>query len=208
MNLLAHTYLSGESEDILLGNLIADMVKGRQVDNFHQGIVEGFLLHRKIDSFTDTHPIIERSKMRLRNKYRLYSGVVVDMFYDHFLARYWNEYSRHSLTLFVKQAYNVLLKNYFLLPMRAKNALPYMVSSNWLVNYADLDRMRVHFEGMARRTPFKSGMEDAVEDLIKYYDIFEDEFRTFFPELVDYVELQGISLQHHRNGGINTRNWS
>ncbi|HSV76854.1 MAG TPA: ACP phosphodiesterase [Bacteroidales bacterium] len=205
MNLLAHTYLSGESEDILLGNLIADMVKGRQIDNFHQGIVEGFMLHRKIDTFTDNHPITEQSKMRLRNKYRLYSGVVVDMFYDHYLAKYWSEYSRYSLTRFVKQAYNVLLKNYFLLPVRAKNALPYMVSSNWLVNYADLDRLQVHFEGMASRTPFKSGMENAVDDLVKNYEDFENEFRTFFPELMAYVEMQGISLEHHRNGGLNTR---
>lgn len=202
MNFLAHIYLSGITEDILLGNFIADMVKGRQIENFHQGIVEGIMLHRKIDSFTDTHPVVDQSKMRLRNKYRLYSGVVVDMFYDHYLARNWNEYSRHSLTRFVKEAYHVLLKNYFLLPIRAKNVLPYMVSMNWLVNYADTNRLKRHFEGMAMRTPFKSGMENAVEDLLLHYDEFENEFRTFFPELISYVEKQGISLSHHENGGI------
>jgi len=199
MNFLAHIYLSGENEDILLGNFIADMVKGRQIDNFHQGIVDGIMLHRKIDTFTDTHPIVDQSKMRLRNKYRLYAGVVVDMFYDHYLARNWSEYSRYSLTRFVKEAYNILLKNYFLLPVRAKNVLPYMVSSNWLVNYADLNRLQQHFEGLAKRTPFKSGMENAVEDLKLDYEAFEDEFRTFFPELVAYVEKQGISHQHHYN---------
>ena len=206
MNFLAHIYLSGENEDTLLGNFIADMVKGRQIDNFHQGIVDGILLHRKIDTFTDTHPIVDQSKMRLRNKYRLYSGVVVDMFYDHYLAKNWNEFSRHSLTRFVKEAYNILLKNYFLLPVRGKNMLPYMVSSNWLVNYADLNRLQQHFEGMAMRTPFKSGMENAVEDLVLHYDEFENEFRTFWPDLVSYVEKQGISHMHHKNGGINTRN--
>jgi acyl carrier protein phosphodiesterase len=199
MNFLAHIYLSGENEDILLGNFIADMVKGRQIDNFHQGIVDGIMLHRKIDTFTDTHPIVDQSKMRLRNKYRLYAGVVVDMFYDHYLARNWQEYSRYSLTRFVKEAYNILLKNYFILPVRAKNVLPYMVSSNWLVNYADLSRLQQHFEGLAKRTPFKSGMENAVEDLKLNYDAFEDEFRTFFPELAAYVEKQGVSHQHHYN---------
>ncbi|MEE4176825.1 MAG: ACP phosphodiesterase [Bacteroides sp.] len=200
MNFLAHIYLSGENEDILLGNFIADMVKGRQIDNFHQGIVDGIMLHRKIDTFTDTHPIVDQSKNRLRNKYRLYAGVVVDMFYDHYLAKNWSDYSRYSLTRFVKEAYHVLLKNYFLLPVRAKNMLPYMVSSNWLVNYASLDSMEQLFEGMARRTPFKSGMENAVDDLRLYYGDFENEFRTFFPELVDYVAKQGISHQHHYNG--------
>lgn len=199
MNFLAHIYLSGENEDILLGNFIADMVKGRQIDNFHQGIVDGIMLHRKIDTFTDTHPIVDQSKMRLRNKYRLYAGVVVDMYYDHYLARYWNEYSRYALTRFVKEAYNILLKNYFLLPVRAKNVLPYMVSSNWLVNYADLDHMEKYFIGMSQRTPFKSGIENAVEDLKLNYEAFEDEFRTFFPELLAYVEMQGISHSHHYN---------
>ncbi len=198
MNFLAHIYLSGENEDILLGNFIADMVKGRQIDNFHQGIVDGIMLHRKIDTFTDTHPIVDQSKMRLRNKYRLYAGVVVDMYYDHYLARYWNEYSRYALTRFVKEAYNILLKNYFLLPVRAKNVLPYMVSSNWLVNYADLDHMEKYFIGMSQRTPFKSGIENAVEDLKLNYEAFEDEFRTFFPELLAYVEMQGISHLHHK----------
>jgi len=200
MNFLAHIYLSGESEDILLGNFIADMVKGKQVENFHQGIVDGFILHRKIDTFTDTHPIIEQSKIRLRNRYRLYAGVVVDMYFDHFLSKYWSDYSKHSLTRFVKQSYNILLKNYFLLPMRAKNVLPYMVAANWLVNYSDLDRLQGHFEGIAQLTIFKSGMENAVEDLVKYYDEFENEFRAFFPELAAYVELQGVSHEHHRNG--------
>lgn len=200
MNFLAHIYLSGDEEDTLLGNFIADMVKGRQIDNFHQGIVDGIMLHRKIDTFTDTHPIVDQSKNRLRNKYRLYAGVVVDMFYDHYLAKNWNDYSRYSLTRFVKEAYHILLKNYFLLPVRAKNMLPYMVSSNWLVNYASLDSMEQIFEGMAMRTPFKSGMESAVDDLRLYYGDFENEFRTFFPELVDYVAKQGVSHQHHYNG--------
>lgn len=200
MNFLAHIYLSGNEEDTLLGNFIADMVKGRQIDNFHQGIVDGIMLHRKIDTFTDTHPIVDQSKNRLRNKYRLYAGVVVDMFYDHYLARYWTDYSRYSLTRFVKEAYHVLLKNYFLLPVRAKNMLPYMVSSNWLLNYASLESMEQIFEGMAMRTPFKSGMENAVDDLRLYYGDFENEFRTFFPELVDYVSKQGVSHTHHYNG--------
>jgi acyl carrier protein phosphodiesterase len=200
MNFLAHIYLSGENEDLMLGNFIADMVKGRQIENFHQGIVDGILLHRKIDAFTDAHPIVEKSKMRLRNKYRLYAGVVVDMFYDHFLARNWEEYSNHSLNGFVKQAYNVLLRNYFMLPVRARYMLPFMITGNWLSNYRDLERLQQHFEGMARRTPFKSGMEHAVFDLVGFYEEFETEFHTFFPELVQYVEKLGISHAHHQNG--------
>lgn len=200
MNFLAHLYLSGDNEDLMLGNFIADMVKGRQIDNFNQGIVEGIILHRKIDAFTDAHLVTEKSKMRLRNKYRLYSGVIVDMYYDHFLARNWIEYSTHSLDDFVKHSYNLLLRNYFILPARARFMLPFMVSSNWLASYAQMDRLQNIFEGMARRTPFESGMENAVYDLIAYYKDFETEFHTFFPELIMFVEKLGISHRHHKKG--------
>ncbi len=200
MNFLAHLYLSGEDEDLMLGNFIADMVKGRQIEKFHQGIINGILLHRKIDAFTDTHPTVEKSKMRLRNKYRLYSSVIVDMYYDHYLARNWQEYSNHSLEDFVKHVYNMLLKNYFLLPVRARYMIPFMITSNWLVGYSHLDRLQQVFEGMARRTPFRSGMENAVIDLVAYYKDFETEFHSFFPELVLYVEKLGVSHQHHNTG--------
>ena len=197
MNFLAHIYLSGDNEDILLGNFIADMIKGSQIEKFHQTVVDGVLLHRRIDNYTDTHHIVEQSKMRLRNKYRLFAGVIVDMYYDHFLARYWQDYSEIPLNTYVKSAYRILLKNYFILPVRGKNILPIMVASNWLVNYASLKHMQKYFEGMAKRTPFNSGMENAVQDLEKHYDEFESEFRTFFPQLVSYIEKLGISHDHH-----------
>lgn len=197
MNFLAHLYLSGNDEDLILGNFIADMVKGRQIDNFHENVVRGIQMHRKIDSFTDSHPMVDKSKMRLRNKYRLYAGVVVDMFYDHFLASNWREYSSLPLNKYVSNAYQLLLKNYFLLPVRARNILPFMIASNWLVNYAHLDKLQNNLQGMARRTPFNSGMEQAVGDLRKHYDEFADEFAAFFPELIAYVERLGVSNQHH-----------
>lgn len=197
MNFLAHLYLSGDNEDLIIGNFIADMVKGRQIENFQEGIVKGIELHRKIDAFTDTHPIVDQSKMRLRNKYRLYSGVIVDMFYDHFLARNWIDYSLIPLPKFVGNVYALMLKNYFLLPVRAKNVLPFMMASNWLVNYSHVDKMQNYFQGMARRTPFKSGMENAADDLKKYYDSFGSEFAIFFPELIAYVEKLGVKNYHH-----------
>lgn len=197
MNFLAHVYLSGDNEDLIIGNFIADMVKGRQIENFQDGIVKGIELHRKIDNFTDSHAIVEQSKMRLRNKYRLYAGVVVDMFYDHFLAKYWTDYSLIPLPRFVGNVYGLLLKNYFLLPVRAKNVLPFMMASNWLVNYAHVEKLNNYFQGMARRTPFKSGMENAVVDLTKHYDEFSAEFTSFFPELIAYVERLGVKNYHH-----------
>ncbi len=188
MNFLAHLYLSGDDEDLILGNFIADMVKGKQIDKFSPGIVKGIQMHRKIDEYTDEHPVVAQSKNRLRSTYRHYSPVVVDMYYDHFLAKNWNDYSLLPIDRFLNNAYNVLLAKYMMLPSRAQRILPFMISSNWLVNYGDLKRLQKNFEGLARRTPFESGMENAVNDLVKDYNDYLKEFRDFFPQLIDFVE--------------------
>ncbi len=187
MNFLAHLYLSGDDKDLILGNFIADMVKGKQIEKFSPGIIRGIKMHRMIDEYTDSHKIVARSKSRLSSKYRHYSAVIVDMYYDHFLARNWKDYSDVSIDNFLNNAYNVLLGNYLLLPLKAQKILPFMISANWLVNYGDLERLQKNFEGLSRRTPFESGMENAVGDLIENYGDFLSEFREFFPQLVDYV---------------------
>ncbi len=197
MNFLAHLYLSGQDPDIIVGNFIADMVKGQKINGYDPAVVQGIKLHRQIDGFTDAHPLFLQSKERLRKKYRLYAGVVVDMYYDHFLAKNWERYSALHLGDFVANAYAILEKRQAILPGRARFVLPYMIEHNWLVNYADFDSLKRNFGGMARRTPYESGMENAVEDLKKDYTPFETEFFHFFPELVDYVKAQGIVLGHH-----------
>ncbi|MFW5892537.1 MAG: ACP phosphodiesterase [Bacteroidota bacterium] len=186
MNFLAHIYLSWKDENLMLGNFIADMVKGRQIEQFSREVVRGIRLHRKIDEYTDSHPVVSRSKDRIRAKYRHYSGVVVDMYYDHYLAKNWSDYSDEPLDLFVQSAYNVLMKNYVMLPKRAKFILPLMIGSNWLVNYADLKSFKRHMEGMAKRTHFESGMEHAVDDLKQHYNEFRNDFREFFPDLAAF----------------------
>ena len=197
MNFLAHLYLSGNDEEIIIGNFIADMVKGLQINGYSPGIVKGIRLHRKIDEFTDSHHIVKKSKSRLRGRYRHYSGVVVDMYYDHFLAKNWTDYSGHKLDDYVERAYGILDDNHDILPGRVQYILPFMIEHNWLVNYADPGKLSMNFGGMARRTPFESGMETAVDELLDYYEEFGAEFSSFFPELVRYVEKQGVSHHHH-----------
>jgi len=198
MNFLAHLYLSGKDPDLIVGNFIADMVKGQKINGYDPAVVQGIRLHRQIDGFTDAHPVFLRSKERLRKNYRLYAGVVVDMYYDHFLARNWASYSALRLADFVADAYDILKKRQAILPERARFVLPYMIGHNWLVNYADLDSLQRNFGGMARRTPYESGMENAVDDLRKHYAAFETDFFLFFPELVGYVKAQGVHLEHHQ----------
>ena len=194
MNFLAHLYLSGNNKDVMLGNLIADSVKGSDFLHFKPGVQQGILLHRSIDQFTDNHPVVEQSKERLRSKYHKYAGVVTDMFYDHFLAVNWNKYSDVELYDTTVAAYEILLSNFMILPFRIKKILPFMLASNWLYSYKDLKMMERFFSGMSRRTTFYSGMEHAVDDLRSHYAEFGHEFEVFFPDVVDFVNKSPITI--------------
>ena len=187
MNFLAHLYLSGDNEDLKFGNFIADAVKGKAIENYSTTIQQGIRLHREIDHFTDNHITFKKSKIRLQNRYHKFSGVLVDMYYDHFLALSWQEYSDEKLEVFVNNAYKILKKNFFLLPSKYKKILPFMISNNWLVNYSNFNRLQNNFENMAKRTSFESGMEKAVTDLKKDYSQYKQEFKEFFPEVIRFV---------------------
>ena len=184
MNFLAHLYLSGQDHKVMVGNFIGDFVKGRNVrERFEHRIALGIELHREIDFFTDQHPIVAQSKNRLRPKYRHYSGVIVDIFYDHFLAKDWNEHHDQLLPDFADYAYDTLQNHLSVSPEDVKFMLPYMIKGNWLANYSKLEGIHRALTGMSRRTPYESKMDEAVVDLKGSYTDFEKEFRIFFPEL-------------------------
>jgi len=184
---LAHLYLSGNNEEIVVGNFIADHVKGKAIEKFNDGIRYGIKIHREIDSFTDAHPKFIQSKNRLAVNYRKYAGVITDMFYDHLLSTNWSEYSSESIDSFTSRMYKIIMKRYFILPPKTKLMLPFMAKDNWLKAYGTFDGIERALKGMDRRTPFESGMGDAVSDLKKDYDLYKNEFSSFFPEITEYI---------------------
>lgn len=188
MNFLAHLYLSGDDPEVMVGNFIGDFVKGRKVrERFRPGIAAGIELHRAIDEFTDAHPVVDRSKQRLRPELRHYSPVVADMFYDHFLAANWSRYHDMPLALYAASVYRLLESYYDLLPEGVKAMLPHMVGGNWLVGYARIEGIQRALSGMAARTPYESGMETATDILRADYASFKKDFTEFFPELENFV---------------------
>ncbi|MFN8153859.1 MAG: ACP phosphodiesterase [Bacteroidia bacterium] len=187
MNYLAHLYLSANRPEIAIGNFIADHVKGSMVEKYDGGVRDGIRLHRLIDTFTDTHPVVEESKARLRPEFRKYAPVIVDIYYDHFLARDWEQYHHQPLTEFAEETYALLRKNESLLPERTLHMLSYMEPQNWLVKYATLDGMQRALTGLSRRATFESNMQHAHLFLDKHYAEFEREFNAFFPDLRMYV---------------------
>lgn len=189
MNFLAHAYLSGDSQSLLIGNFIADSVKGSAIENFSEEIKKGILLHRSIDQFTDEHRIVRQSKERLYKNYHKYAGVLVDIFYDHFLAKNWKHYSSIELKQFANNVYNVMHSNFKNLPLQTKQILPYMIRYDWLSNYAHLQGIQQVLHGMAQRTRFVSNMEKAAIDLENNYKLFEQEFMLFFPDLCEHCRI-------------------
>jgi len=194
LNYLAHLYLSGNSNGLLIGNFIADSVKGNQFQNFEEEISKGIILHRQIDSYTDQHEIVKQSIVRLRPEFKKYSGIVTDLFYDHFLAINWKLFHDIDLETFVDNTYRTLYDNYKILPDRVKIMLPYMIKGNWLLNYANFEGMQRTFDGMARRSS-NPQMKKAVIELQNNYDFYLKEFLQFFPELDLFVKSkkQGFS---------------
>lgn len=184
MNFLAHIYLSGENEFITLGNFMADGIKGKGYKKYPKDFQVGILLHRHIDSYTDAHKTFRKSTKRLHKKYSHYSGVIVDILYDHFLAKNWERYSDISLETYVQDFYDSLMKHYDILPTRVKKMTPYMIADNWLLSYASIEGISKVLNGMNRRTNNQSGIDKAVEELEEFYELFETEFTLFFNELI------------------------
>lgn len=190
MNFLAHAYLSKGNSDLLVGNFIGDFIKGRSVSDFDLPIQNGVILHRKIDSFTDTHPIFRLSKSRLLPEYRHYSAVLVDMFYDHFLARNWDQYHQQDLYTFTRDVYSILEDHQAVLPERLQRLLFFMEPNNLLFHYRTTTGLHKALLGMSRRTRFDSGMDRAIHTLKLQYRSFESDFQLFFPELEAFVKAQ------------------
>jgi acyl carrier protein phosphodiesterase len=184
MNYLAHIYLSGDNDMVTIGNFIADGIKGKKYKKHPKDIQIGILLHRHIDTYTDAHDMVRQSTKRLHEKYGHYSGIIVDILYDHFLAKNWNDYSDIRLDKYVDNFYNSLETHFDMLPIRIQKMMPYMITDNWLLSYASIEGITRVLEGMNRRTQNRSSMNEAVIELEVFYKEFETEFTSFFDELI------------------------
>ncbi len=194
MNFLAHIYLSFGDNEITIGNFIADSIRANKFSHLPERVQKGIQLHRLIDTYTDSHPIPKKSSKRLHKNYGHYSRVIIDIYYDHFLAKNWKNYSDIPLAVFVENFYDLLEDNYTILPEGVKRMMPYMISDNWIFNYSKMTGISKVLDGMNRRTKNKSKMNFAILDLEEYYNEFEKEFTDFFEELITFSKQKFISL--------------
>lgn len=198
MNFLGHLYLSGENNEIKIGNFIADAVKGRSYLNYNTEIQHGIILHRAIDKFTDTHPVFIQSKQKLNSHFTYFSGIVIDIFYDHFLSRNWSRYSQIPFDSYTQSAYNLMLSRFSILPEKVKFFLPFMVKNNWLKIYGEIDGITRVLNGLSKRTSLPNKTGHAISVLEENYNEFNEEFHLFFTDIIHYIEKkEGISLKIH-----------
>ncbi|MCH5716260.1 acyl carrier protein phosphodiesterase [Niabella hibiscisoli] len=139
MNYLAHAYLSFGNEEILLGNMTSDFIKGKKQFLYPPVVHKGILLHRAIDDFTDTHPVTQKAKSVFKAAYRLYSGAFIDVVYDHFLAIEPTSFANEAALYDFSQAtYQQLEKQKPIMPPQFEHLFFYMQSQNWLYGYRTL----------------------------------------------------------------------
>lgn len=195
MNFLAHIYLTDGLDLETIGNFMADGIKGKKYLKYSEEIQRGILIHRWIDTYTDSHPIVKRSTKRLHKKYGHYSGVIVDILYDHFLAKNWVHYHDVPLERFINNFYQLLHNHHHLLTGRIQRMMIPMIAQNWLLSYASLEGIATVLYNMNIRTKCRVPMDQAINDLKEHYDLFEEEFSYFFEELQPFVKqkLQELS---------------
>ena len=165
LNFLAHTYLSGCNEEIIVGNFMGDYVKGKNYLLFPEQVKKGILIHRDIDSFTDMHQITRSNKQRVASRYHKYAGIIIDIFYDHFLASLWDNYSDLPLQDFVSRTYDLLKRNYKVLPDAIKRWFPTFLENNWMMAYQTVDGIELVLERMSANTSLPNHAAYAVEVL-------------------------------------------
>ena len=187
MNYLAHLYLSDGTPESLVGSLLGDFVKGDDHNGYSAGIQRAILIHRQVDAFTDAHPTVARSKRRLDPPYRHIRGILVDLFYDHFLAANWRDYAAMSLTDFTRQVYGTLWEYEHVLPERLKRMLPYMAGEDWLLSYREVENIGMALKGLSRRLSRSIHLDRSLGDLRRCYAGLETDFRAFFPDLIAYA---------------------
>lgn len=187
MNFLAHAFLARDDIDLMLGSLMGDFVKGPLDDQYAPAITRGLILHRRVDTYTDSHALVVRSRSRIGPERRRYAGILIDLFYDHYLARYWSDYSAMPLEQFTASVYASLLERPHLLPERLQRIAPSMAKTDWLGSYRSTEAVGEALNRIGTRFKRGNPLLGSIEELIANYEGLEEDFRAFFPEVVRFA---------------------
>ncbi len=197
MNYLAHLYLAGDNPKAQVGQVLADFVAAREIDCFEPGIRAGIRAHQRIDVFTDSHPVVAAARRRMAAPYRRYGNILLDVFFDHFLAKNWGRYRADvSLEEFSQQRYQVLIEHSDVHRERFQRVVTSMQNGDWLGSYRDVDNIDRALRGISRRLTRENPLTTGVSVLRDQYDELEADFKTFFPQLEHFVRERTAAPEH------------
>lgn len=192
MNYLAHLHLAFRAKSSLLGNMMADYVKGTPSSDYSQAVIEGIRMHRRIDMLTDTHPLVKQARLLFPAEYRRVAPITLDVFWDHFLSLNWSQFEPDmSLTDFVTKTRNIIEPDLWQTPEKFQELNEYLWSQSWLIHYADKTYIAQTLKGMARRRPRLSALAGSYIALETHYDELSEIFWQFYPQLLERA-------QHHQ----------
>ena len=191
MNFLAHLYLADRRPEALLGSLMGDFVKGPLAGRFPPELAQALAQHRRIDAFTDAHPIVRVSRARVAPARRRFAGIMVDVFYDHFLALHWEDYADEPLEAFTREVYALLRTRAAILPERLRQIAPHMAQLDWLGSYRRVEAVHEALDRMGERLKRGNALLGAGQELTANYAGLEADFRAFFPEVIRFAEDLG-----------------
>lgn len=188
MNFLAHIYLSGNDEQIKIGNFIGDYIKGKAFHIYPDKIKEGILLHRYIDTFTDKNKYTSEAKLLFAPKYRKYSGIIIDIIYDHFLAGNWEQFSSIHLKDYIENFHQLLYKYQEMMPSDVQEMFPRLIRNQRLYSYRKIEGIKDVLSTMAKYTSLPDHSEFAIITLQENYGYLKNLFFKFFKEIIYYIE--------------------
>ena len=195
MNFLAHAYLSFDVPHLVVGNFLGDFLRQSETLGLPAPIQEGIMLHRKIDTFTDNHPVVRNGTARMRPFHGKYAPVVVDMYFDYLLAVQWRAYHELPLPLFSNKIYGILESQLHVMPDRLKERVPRMIAADWLSSYGTEEGMLFAFDRMQYRASRPDWFANAFQNLLNHWQPFLEDFEAFFPDLVSYVRGEIVGLE-------------
>lgn len=188
MNLVAHQYLSFDIRDIQVGNMLGEIVRGKNYLKYPPLLSLGILLHRNIDSFTDSHPLVKESTKIFQPEFGKFSPIIIDVVYDYFLIKNWETFSKVPFDQFTSQCYHIFQTDNFYFDEKLKKIIKIMIKNNWFKNYSTYEGIGITLQQLSNKTKFVIEMELALKDLYLNESLLEEHFLSFFPQIINFCK--------------------
>ncbi|MBQ4812821.1 acyl carrier protein phosphodiesterase [Pseudoalteromonas luteoviolacea] len=195
MNYLAHLFLAQSNADSYFGNLLGDFQKGLDMSLINHSVKNGLANHILVDKFTDQHRAVRFSKSLFSNERKRFSGVALDVLYDHFLIAHWHLYTQTKFNEFKHHSYQLLQQNLPVMPVRMQYVMNNMINHDWFAHYQSLQGTAQALDNISKRIRFKNQFSGIGKEIEDNYTELEQLFLEFFPELIEHVANNALESQ-------------